>query len=115
MIRDTLRSLRVSSQLTQAAIAEGLQIDKTAVSKIESGARSATYEEVQKWALLCGRTVDLLTVREVRLVELLRGTPSERLDEVAQLLEAAHAAPGLAWDLLMAQAVVLLRHDVKKL
>ena len=57
---DELKRLRINAGLPQQALADALGIDRSAISKIESGDRDLTILEAAKWAERCGSSLCLL-------------------------------------------------------
>jgi transcriptional regulator with XRE-family HTH domain len=75
-IGEFLRGLREERGLTQGDIAEALDLDKTAISKIERGARSLTAKELITLADYYTIPSDAIVCREPEAV-FLRGGDAE--------------------------------------
>src|SRR4051812_41274633 len=84
-IGEFLRALREARGLTQGDIAEALDVDKTAVSKIEGGTRALTAKELITLADYYTIPSDAIVCREPAAV-FLRGGDAE-LDSVKSSLE----------------------------
>jgi transcriptional regulator with XRE-family HTH domain len=72
-----IRGLREQRQITQAALGKALDIDQSAVSRIEDGTRSLTATEVAAATSALGVTIDALLERESTVPALLRAGDSD--------------------------------------
>lgn len=73
-----LKKLRQAASLTQDALASALSLDRSSISKIESGNREITFTEAQQWTAACGRALVLAGDERVTTF-----TPHERRAAIA--------------------------------
>ena len=57
---EDFKRLRIKAGLPQQALADALNLDRSSISKIESGGRDLTIHEAVKWAERCGSSLCLL-------------------------------------------------------
>jgi transcriptional regulator with XRE-family HTH domain len=72
-----IKELREQCQMTQAALGEALDIDQSAVSRIEDGTRSLTATELAAATAALGVTIDALLEKEPAVPALLRAGDSD--------------------------------------
>lgn len=97
-------------------IAERIGVDSTAISKIESGARSLSFAEAISWIEACGGRLEYLSAQEVEVLSAIRAAPGQRAPLLVRVVELAGSASDLVWALLAAQVETLERaSNVKKM
>lgn len=109
----TLKALRRSSGLTQAELAERLEIDRTTVTRIERGERRIDVSLLERWATVCGAHVSVAQVPAVSdLPRRVAALSAEDQDLVRAVLDALSS---LSPDNRAALRAVLGAWTVKKM
>lgn len=87
---DRLREIREEADLSQLALAKAIGLKRSAISRIETGARQTTPDKLYAWFEACGYHLEAVRVgdssRTRRLAEALAGVDNAGLDLAERFL-----------------------------
>lgn len=81
------RQLRMTAGLRQQDLAELIDMDRSAVSRVESGERALTIEEAARWAEACGMQLLAVPRDQQGSLDSIALVPPSRRAVAQQLLE----------------------------